>query len=497
MSQILKGEDNNRCVLTLSLLTEPYQEHIIEKRFRIMEHLANSLIAKELRKLKALERRKDYRLLLEEIKGTPKEKRKTLNNKRSKMIKDAGFDKYTFINDMTPMQKHFCEHIATQVSHKTAADIWNAFDRYFYGDGKTIHFKRRGTMSSIANKTMGNGMDYKDGYFIWNGGQTSKKIKLKIRVAAPQTEYEKEMLRKKIKYVRILRKWMKTRYKYYLQFTLEGTAVKKDRAIYEGRVGIDIGTQSIAIVSEKGVHLLELANRVNDNHEKLLRIQRKMDNSRRVMNPENYNADGTIARGRKLIWRQSAKYKKLTGKARELYRKNADIRKYQHTCLANYIISLGNHVFIEPMNYKGLQRRAKETKRGPSGRCLRKKRFGKSLAKKAPAMFVSILEDKLIQYGGSLVNVDKWEYRASQYDHLSKKYIKKTLAQRIQMLQNGDILQRDLYSAFLLMNADDTLKKPDDNLLDRTYDTFKKLHDKEIKRLMGNPDKNLSSFGIA
>ena len=31
------------CVLTLPLLTEPWQEHIIETRFRIMEHLKNSL----------------------------------------------------------------------------------------------------------------------------------------------------------------------------------------------------------------------------------------------------------------------------------------------------------------------------------------------------------------------------------------------------------------------------------------------------------------------
>ena len=37
------------CVLTLPLLTEPWQEHIIEKRFHIMEHLKNSLIALELR----------------------------------------------------------------------------------------------------------------------------------------------------------------------------------------------------------------------------------------------------------------------------------------------------------------------------------------------------------------------------------------------------------------------------------------------------------------
>ena len=42
--------------------------------------------------------------------------------------------------------------------------------------------------------------------------------------------------------------------------------------------------------------------------------------------------------------------------------KNADIRKYQHTCLANDIIAMGNQIYIEPMNYKGLQKGLKKRK---------------------------------------------------------------------------------------------------------------------------------------
>ena len=222
-----------------------------------------------------------------------------------------------------------------------------------------------------------------------------------------------------------------------------------------------------------------------------------MDNSRRANNPDNYNPDGTICRGKKLVWRQSKHYKKLVGKARELQRKNADIRKYQHTCLANYVLSLGNEVIIEPMQYRGLQRRAKETKKDASGRYLRRKRFGKSLANKAPAMFITILEGKLKQYGGELEKVDIFSFKASQYDHLSKKFEKKKLSQRHHVLANGDVLQRDLYSAFLLMNADSSLEKPDESRCDLYYVTFKELHDKEMNRLRESGDKKLSSFGVA
>ena len=46
--------DKECCVLTLPLQTEIWQEHIIEKRFAIMEHLKNQLIAKESRKNKRI-----------------------------------------------------------------------------------------------------------------------------------------------------------------------------------------------------------------------------------------------------------------------------------------------------------------------------------------------------------------------------------------------------------------------------------------------------------
>lgn len=71
-------EGGNRCVLTLPLLTEPWQEHIIEKRFKIIEHLKNQLISIELRKLKKLQRTKAYKNLIKQIESVPKSERTVL-----------------------------------------------------------------------------------------------------------------------------------------------------------------------------------------------------------------------------------------------------------------------------------------------------------------------------------------------------------------------------------------------------------------------------------
>jgi putative transposase len=499
--------DKECCVLTLPLQTEIWQEHIIEKRFAIMEHLKNQLIAKELRRLKNLERTKEYRNLIDEINNTPKEKRKALFSKRRKLLKDSGFSEYDFKDDIAGknslMQKHFIEHIATQIAHKLASDVWRSFDKFLFGNGRFIHFSKRGSLRSVASQKNGNGMTYKNGYFIWNGGQSKNKIILKIKVTPPKNEYEKEMLSKKIKYLRIVKKWVKTRYKYYLQFALEGKPVKKDRIVNKGNVGIDIGTQTVAISSANSVKILELADKIDKNHTKKKILQRKMDRSRRYTNPQNYNEDGTIKKppkGQRFSWYKSKKYIQLAGKVRELERKNADIRKYQHTCLANWILSLGDTVYVEQMNFSGLQRRAKETKIDKNGKYAKKKRYGKSLANKAPSMFLTILESKLNQYGGQLNKINTYEFKASQYDHTDDTFTKHNRSERWHILSNGDKNQRDLYSAFLIMNSDISLKHCNREKCNETYSNFKVLQDKEIERLYSDIRKgnckNISSFGF-
>ena len=492
-------QDKNCCVLTLRLYPELWQVDIIEKRFRIMEHLKNSLLAFELRKLRNTERTRKYKELEYKINNSEGIERKNLYREKKELLKNAGFSKYDFINDVTPMQKHFVEHYAAQIAHRSAVDVWRAFEKMLFGSGKTVHFVRRGSLDSVACEKIGNGMNFRDGYFEWNGGRCKNQSILKIKVELPTTTYEEQMLAKKSKNLRIVRRWSKSRFKYYLQITFEGGPVKKDRHVAIGkRVGIDIGTSTVAIASEQNVCLLELADKVKKNHDKKIGLQRKMDRSRRIMNPDNFNADGTIRKGKRLSWIYSKHYLKMKGKVRELERKNADIRKFQHTCLANYVLSMGTEIYVEKMSFSGLQHRAKQTTYNEKGRINKKKRFGKSLANRAPAMFLDILDKKLQgTVGTNLHKVDTQKFRASQYDHICNTYNKKTLHERWVKLGNDDNVQRDLYSAFLLMNSAADMKETDRELCNKTYAGFKQLHDIEINRIQNDGKRHVMSFGIA
>ena len=237
-------EGGNRCVLTLPLLTEPWQEHIIEKRFKIIEHLKNQLISIELRKLKNLQRTKAYKNLIKQIESVPKSERTVLYKERNKMLKDAGFSQYTFMDDMAGkkslMQKHFESHINVQIAHKAAIDVWSSFEKFLFGTGQIVHYQKRGTLSSVASKSPKTGMFYysDENIFKWSGGGTKPKggIILCLRVASVKTNYEKEMVaNNEIKYYRVVRKWMKTKYKYYLQITFAGKPADKHREISTDR----------------------------------------------------------------------------------------------------------------------------------------------------------------------------------------------------------------------------------------------------------------------
>jgi transposase len=140
-----------------------------------------------------------------------------------------------------------------------------------------------------------------------------------------------------------------------------------------------------------------------------------------------------------------------------------------------------------------LQKRAKKTEKDENGRYKRKKRFGKSLANKAPAMFLSILERKLNWYGKPLHKINTWKVKASQYNHVEDSHKKKKLSQRWNDI-DGRKIQRDMYSAFLIMNTGKDLETIDAEKCKARYDNFVRLHDAEVIRLTGN--RNLSSIAI-
>lgn len=302
-----------------------------------------------------------------------------------------------------------------------------------------------------------------------------------------------EALRHHVKYCRIIRKPMGMKYHYYLQLVLEGLPPVK-HTYGSGRVGIDIGTSTCAVVSEDRCLLTVIGGDVKCYDREISRLNRRLDRSRRASNPQNYHPDGTVKHGRKQ-WTYSNAYRKVFMRKKSMESRRADSLRQTQEMLANEILLQGTDIFVEDMSFKGLQRRAKETTINDRGKFNRKSRFGKSLLNHAPARFLTILARKLNYTGKVLNTVNTQTFRASQYNHVTDDYVKKKLSQRGQYI-NGIWIQRDLYSAFLLMNSDKDRSHADRDKCIAAFESFMTNHNKCINDLKSCNKKLPSSFGI-
>lgn len=482
-------------IVQFPLRTEKYQEDILNKRFEIGRKIYNSLVTVSQKRYKEMIKTRKYRNLMSMLTGNKKSDKPILKQ-IDQIRKEYGLTEYSLHADVKEMQKHFKKNVDSFTAQKIATTLWKSYDKLFYGNGKRVYYKKYGDMNSLEGKSNSTGIRLVDEHLIWNG--------LNIPVVIDwNNPYEYQAMQSEISYCRIIKKFVRNKYKFYVQVVFKGTPPTKfnketgeiKHSLGEGDVGLDIGTSTIAISSNTDVKLLILADKVQNIEDEKRRLSRKMERSRRATNPENYNEDGTIKKqgSKKVIWNKSNHYVKYQNQLKELYRKQADVRKYQHECLANYIVSLGRNIYIEQMNFAGLQKKAAKTEKNDSGKFKRKKRFGKSLANRAPAMLMTIINRKLACYELELIEINTFKAKASQFNHMTGEYHKKSLSQRWNDL-NGIKIQRDLYSAFLIMNISDDLESFDIEKCNDRFDNFKMLHDIEIQRL--SSPATLSSMGI-
>ncbi|MBO0564912.1 transposase [Clostridium botulinum] len=499
-----------RYVLNLKLKTQPFQENILDKRFEIGRKVYNAVLGQALKRYREMIKTKRWRKNQNNISNIYKvEKDDKKRNKlcklyfniKNNMLKEFRLNEYSLHADVKQIQRHFKKNIDSFTAQKIATRVYKAIDDSLFGKGEEIHFKCvNKPLNSLEGKSNGTGIRYniETNMFSWNGLEIPVKLDI-------NNKYETDALRDKICFCRIKKKFVRRKYKYILQLILEGIPpikinkqgeVKNDIGL--GVCGIDIGTKTVAYTSDYDCKLLELAPRVQNIENEKRKILRYMDRSKRATNSNNFNEDGTVKRGIKLEWNYSNKYIKAKNKLKDLYRKQADIREQDHNIMINKILKNCDTVYVEDMNYKALQKRSKSTEKNDKGKFKRKKRFGKSLANKAPSMFLAILQNKLKAKGGLYYKINTREVKASQYNHLNKEYNKKKLSQRWNYFDyDGKQIkvQRDLYSSYLIKNVTSDLKSINNSQCEKDFDKFLKLHNKEILRLQGSKN-NLSSMGI-
>ncbi|WP_234028494.1 transposase [Lentibacillus sp. Marseille-P4043] len=422
-------------------------------------------------------------------------KGKERNQLLNKLKEQYGVRKFDLNRYVQEMGRKFKQNIGSQMTQNIAERAFRAVEKIMYGNGKKVRFCSVDQFFSLEEKTNKTGFRY----FPENERMEWLGLILPVMIK-DQDEYAHFALQDKIKYCRLLKRRIRGKNRYFVQFVLEGFPPEKRNQNYSkdenARVGLDIGISTIAIASEKEVKLLELAEGLSEEERKKRILQRKSDRQRRANNPGKYKENGTINPSNRDKWIQSENYKKTRKELAEMSRKVAAKRKQAHNQLANHILSLGLDVRVETMNFKGFQVKAKKTEVSEkTGRYKRKKRFGKSLANRAPSLLLSIIDNKLNYFGLKLKRIDTAKVKASQFEHFTQTYVKKKLWERWNHFEQGNV-QRDLYSAFLIMNTKDNLYEIDVGRANETWNNFFDKHDREMERLKHVNKKQLSSIGL-
>jgi putative transposase len=407
------------------------QSHILEARFNAARNIYNAVLSEALVRLSVMRESKTFKALRAMPKGKPRtEAFKALNAKYK--FTSSQMQKFAETCRDACWIKH---HLGSHDTQTTSLRAFRAVQQYAFGKKGRPRFKQFGTMESIEGKSNVACIRLRNNIVLWYD------LLLPL-IIDESSDYQRKALESPVKYVRIVKREINARILWYAQIVCEGNPPpRKSLKLGTGETGLDIGPSTIAIVSENSATLTPFCPTIVTPQAQIRRQSRALDRSRRATNPENYDNNGTIKKGKKK-WQRSNRYKKNAANKRNVQRCQRSERKRSHGQLQNKIIRVSSSVKAERVSYKAWQ-----------------KIFGKSVGVRAPGFFQSGLERKLKTLGGDFVGITTQTTKLSQYDHTTDTYVKKPLSQRIHIFGDGVTapVQRDLYSAFLARHCDEKL----------------------------------------
>lgn len=491
-------------VMTYELILDSRAKNKIDSQLNIASNVYNELLSVILKRYNKLRNSSEHRKLLKSYinvkiklenlklnkKNTQETKekfkklseiKKTITEKLKQIRLDYGFSEYELHKYCKTINKKNNYDFNSMLVQKLATRAFKSVEKLMYNSKtKKVKFKKLGT-ASFEGKNNKTGLRYD---LSKNELIISRKIKCKLKMDA----YQMNCFKDKICYCRMLPpRIIRNRKRYYVQIIFEGVP-PLNYIPNENKVGIDIGTSTVAIAGKNAVKLETLSNTEKEKN-KIRRLQRSITRKNIANNISNFNENGTIKKlpkGQERKWIISKRETKVRNKLKDIYRKKK-VKDTEHKYkLANEILNLGNDIKVEEMNFSALSKRSRKTSvniRNGKFKC--KKRFGKSISENAPAKLLAIIIAKLEYIGKKIEKIDTRKAKASQYNHIKNEYRKAGLEIRYKELDNNIIVQRDLYSAYLIKNIENRSEYNRFNLT-KGFDNFMEMHNRELERLKDN-----------
>ena len=416
------------------------QARVLGTRFEVARQFYNALLGEALRRLGLLRQSTAYQAARRDIPRTrPTERAHAFLMARQAVgFTEAALSQYATRIHHTGIG----DHVDAVIGQTLTQRAFQTANRLAVGQAQKVRFKgRRGfhQIGSLEGKSNQAGLRWREDALHWG------RVVLPMTPGADRDPVIAWGLAHRVKYVRLVRRLVRGRLRWYAQLVCQGLPLRK-RDPQTGRVrppygtevqGLDIGPSTIAVVGETTARLELFAAEVVRDHAMIRRLQRHWDRQRRANNPACYDDQGRAIRG-KHPTKTSRRQDQTALRLAEGARREAAHRQGLHGRLANQLLRCGILFKTERLSYRAWQ-----------------KLFGRSIGIRAPKQFLTILTRKAESAGGRVIEFSTRTTALSQRCLCGEKHPKR-LAERVHTCPHGAVtMQRDLFSAYLARFVED------------------------------------------
>jgi hypothetical protein len=418
-------------VCEVPLRVAPAQERVLLARLEAARHVYNACLGEAKRRVGLVRQSKAFQRARTLQRDDPTRRMLFAQARADYACSEYGL--HAYVGQLR--QSWLGSHLDSNTCQKIATRAYGAANRLLLGKAKRIRFKGRHQLDTVEGKKNTSGIRWCSDRVEWSGLVLHARIDARDPVLA-------HGLVCPIKYVRLVRRKLGLRNRFYAQLVCEGTPYRKPQhQVGTGIVGLDLGPASIAVAAEHDALLQPFCPDVVPDAKALRRLDRQLDRQRRANNPGNYDERGRVKPGRKR-WKASKRQQKTLAQRSTRHRKLAATRKRSHCELVHRVLALGNCIHLENVSYRAWQRR-----------------YGRSIHLCAPGSFVERLSRLAASAGGQVIELNAARAKLSQRC-LCGAIQKKRLSERWHACPCGVSAQRDLFSAYLARFVD-----PDSSLL--------------------------------
>ncbi|MGF1674792.1 MAG: RNA-guided endonuclease TnpB family protein [Rivularia sp. (in: cyanobacteria)] len=437
-------------VTEIPLVVDSSQEKELLSKFQAARQLYNACLNEAMVRMELVRNSEAFKTA-KKIPRTNKKERTEAFSAARQAYRYSDYKIQAYATIVANSATWIAEKIDSNTQQTIAKRAFKASERVIFGRAKKVRFKVPSRFHSVEGKTNKQGIRWKNNELVWG----SLKLRSIIDENNPVIMHG---LQSPVKYVRILWRELNGKRRWYAQLINEGNSYQKEKNyVLHGLIGLDLNISNIAFVGDEKAGLLPFAEKVPTYEKEITALQRKMQRSQRVNNPDNYEPDSEIKQGHRTVkkkgkakkgkreWKRSRNYKKSAQKKRELQRKKAAYAKSQNRKVVNEILRHGKDIKTEKVSVKAWQRR-----------------YGKAISAKSPGFVQSELKRKAVSAGGQFITFSTQKTALSQ-THLDGSSVKKSLSERVHYDATGIKMHRDLMSAYLsrFVNQDDQLSVQD------------------------------------